>query len=89
MWPEGSLDESSTAACESRSSSFSRRFEALGDLRGALVAQFGEPLEVLLEPVENDRQIHRGITMTSHLLLVKHQVVSIPRHAPAEVVSDG
>ena len=32
MWPEGSFEESSTATCESRSNSFSRRFEASASL---------------------------------------------------------
>ena len=65
MWPEGSFEESSTATCESRSNSFSRRFDASASLsrraiwRRALVAQLGEPLQVFLEPLEDDRQVHR------------------------------
>ena len=79
MWPEGSFEESSTATCESRSNSFSRRFEASASLSRwaicdrALVPQLREPLEILLEPLEDDRQVHRDITMTSQLVSVKHQ----------------
>ena len=47
--------------------------EPLGDLHRALVPQLREPLEILLEPLEDDRQVHRDITMTSHMVSVKQQ----------------
>ena len=65
MWPEGSFELSSRAACERRSSSFSRRFELsaspirAGDLRRPLVAELGESAEVLLQPFQHNGQIHR------------------------------
>ena len=77
MWPEGSLEESSTAACESRSNSFSRRFDASASpsrraiCADALVAELREPLQVFLDPLEHDGQIHGDITMTSSVASVK------------------
>src|SRR6476660_839624 len=56
MWPEGSLEGSSTAAC---------------DLGRLLVAELGQPLQVFLDPLEHDRQVHGDITMTSLLVSVK------------------
>src|SRR5205823_8632397 len=47
--------------------------EALGDLRRALVSQFGETLQILLQPLEDDRQVHCDITMTSQMGSVKCQ----------------
>jgi len=44
MWPEGSLDESSTATCERRSNSFSRRFDESASLsRRAIWAERSSP----------------------------------------------
>src|SRR4029077_19546548 len=37
--------------------------EAARDLGGALVAEVGEALQVFLDPLEYDRQIHDDITM--------------------------
>src|SRR5215210_995263 len=39
----------------------------------ALVAQLGGGLQIVLERLEDERQIHRDITMTSHVALVKQQ----------------
>jgi hypothetical protein len=47
--------------------------EPPGDLGGPLVAELGQPLEILLQPFEYDRQIHDDVTMTSSLASVKHQ----------------
>jgi len=42
-----------------------RLAEAARDLGGALVAEVGEPLQVFLDSLEHDCQIHLDITMTS------------------------
>src|SRR5581483_11720454 len=55
--------------------------EAPRDLRRALVAELRQPLQVVLESLEHDRQIHRDITLTSSMLLVK-------RYRSAPVASD-
>src|SRR5215208_3180898 len=52
--------------------------EAAGDCCGALVAKVGRGLQVFLERFEDQGQIHRDITMTSSLALVK-QHLCIPR----------
>ena len=59
-----------------------RLAEAVRDLRGTFVAQLGEPAQVLLEPFENDRQVHDDITLTS-------QTLSVKCYRDAPVVSDG
>ena len=43
------------------------------DLGGALVPELCEPLEILLQPFQYDRQIHDDVTMTSPAASVKHQ----------------
>ena len=48
--------------------------QALGDLHGPFVAELAEVLEVLLEAVEHDGQIHDDVTMTSNSTSVKHQL---------------
>src|SRR5215203_4212748 len=48
--------------------------EAAGDRCGALVAELRGRLQVFLERFEDQRQIHRDITMTSVLALVKQHV---------------
>src|SRR5581483_2385832 len=45
--------------------------QALGDADRPLVAELGDALQVLLEPLEHDRQIHDDITMTSWMASVK------------------
>src|SRR6185437_5393339 len=50
--------------------------EAAGHLGHPLVAELGRRLQVVLEPVEHDRQIHDDIIMTSHGCRVKHEVMS-------------
>ena len=71
MWPDGQLrveldgrlrEQIEQLQPEVRAE---RLADPAGDLRGALVAELGEPAEVFLQPFEDDGQIHRDITMTS------------------------
>ena len=85
MWPEGSFELSSSGRLREEVEQLQpqvraeRLAEAPRDLRRALVAELGEPLQVFLEPLEHDGQIHDDITMTSLTTSVKCQ----PRHQSA------
>ena len=67
MWPFGSFDGGLREQVEQLQAQVrsERLAEAAGDLGRALVTEVGETLQVFLEPVEYNGQIHRDITMTS------------------------
>jgi len=45
-----------------------------------------DPLEILLEPLEDDRQVHRDITMTSDVVSVKRQSAGESDIAPGSAI---